>query len=165
MLLLSPPGERTQGQASSATHASKPHPLWGSRSLTITSLVSGSLSLSSEESLCSQHPSVWIDMQSLGLTGGPHLRVKKPWLPLGCHPKLSIQDLWFWVVGMQGQRWEVVHCQAQGRYFPQRSCVQRQPQPNSPGQGHFAAKCDVMGEKRKPTVCSDASLGQSTAQR
>ena len=102
-LLLSPPGERTQGQASSVTCASKPRPLWGSRSLTITSLVSGGLSLSSEESLCSQHPSVWIDTQSLGLTGGPHLRVKTPWLPLGCHPQLFIQDLWFRVVGMQGQ--------------------------------------------------------------
>lgn len=161
-LLLRPAGERTQSQASSVTHASKPRLLWGSRSLTITSMVSGSLSLSSEESLCSQHPSVWIDMQGLGLTGGPHLRVKTPWLPLGCHPQLSIQDLWFRVVGLQGQGWEVVHCQAQGRYFPQRSCVQRQPQPNSPGQGHFAAKSDVMGEKLKPTVCSDASLGQST---
>lgn len=51
---------------------------------------------------------------------------------------------------MQGRGWEAVHCQAQGRYFPQRSCVQRQPQPNSPGQGQFAAKSDVMGEKLKP---------------
>lgn len=51
---------------------------------------------------------------------------------------------------MQGQGWEVVHCQAQGRYFPQRSCVQRQPQPNRPGQGQFAAKSDVMDEKVKP---------------
>lgn len=84
-LLLRPPGERTQDQASSVTHASKPCPLWGSRRLTVTSLVSGSLSLSSEESLCSQLPSMWIDMQSLRVSGGTPPWSKEPlaasWVP------------------------------------------------------------------------------------